>query len=77
MFDPRFLSLNGTPASPDSLAKAVLTIDLNWRSNSIRIDAEIERSRIFFLLENAKIKIFFYCHGAGKITYDLFYRLLL
>jgi hypothetical protein len=30
-----FFSLNGTPGSPDSWAKAVLNIDLNSRSNSI------------------------------------------
>jgi hypothetical protein len=35
IFDPRFLSLNGNPGSSDSGAKAVLNIDLNWRSNSI------------------------------------------
>jgi hypothetical protein len=34
-FRPSFFSLNGTPGSPDSWAKAVLNIDLNWRSNSI------------------------------------------
>jgi hypothetical protein len=33
-----FFSLNGTPGSPDSCSKAVLNIDLNWRSkfDSIR-----------------------------------------
>jgi hypothetical protein len=39
IFDPRFYSLNGTPGSPDSWAKAVLNIDSNWRSNSIRFGA--------------------------------------
>jgi hypothetical protein len=61
IFDPR--SLNGTPGSPDSWAKAVLNIDSNSRSNSNR----------FFLFDNAKLKVLFYCHGAGKITYDRFF----
>jgi hypothetical protein len=26
-----------------------------------------------FLLDNAKLEILFYCHGAGKITYDRFF----
>jgi hypothetical protein len=58
--DSLLVSLKGTPGSPDSWAKAVLNIDSNLRSNSIR----------FFLLDYAKIKILFYCHGVGKITYD-------
>jgi hypothetical protein len=40
IFDPRFFSLIGIPGSPDSWAKAGLNIDSNWRSNSIRFDAE-------------------------------------
>jgi hypothetical protein len=36
IFDPWFFSLNGTPGSPDSGAKAFLNIDSNSRSNSIR-----------------------------------------
>jgi hypothetical protein len=66
-FDPKFLSLNGTPGSPDSWDKTVLNIDSNLRSNSIR----------FFLLDNAKLKILFYCHGVGKITYYRFFERLL
>jgi hypothetical protein len=34
IFDHRFFSLNGTPGSHDSWAKAVLNIDSNWRSNA-------------------------------------------
>jgi hypothetical protein len=64
IFDPWFFSLNG---SPDSWAKAVLNIDSNSRSNSIR----------FFFIDNAKLKILFYCHGEGKITYDRFFERLL
>jgi hypothetical protein len=62
IFDPRFFSLNGTPGSPDSWANAVLNTDSNSRSNSNR-----------FFLDNAKLKILFCCHGAGKITYDRFF----
>jgi hypothetical protein len=57
--------LNGTPGPPDSWAKAVLNIDSNSRSNSI------------FFVYNAKLKILFYCHGVGKITYDRFFERLL
>jgi hypothetical protein len=32
---------------------------------------------IFLLLDNAKFEILFYCHGAGKITYDRFFDFLL
>jgi hypothetical protein len=32
---------------------------------------------IFLLLDNAKLKILFYCHGVGKITYDQFFERLL
>jgi hypothetical protein len=39
-FHLRIFSLNGTPGSPDSWPKAVLNIDSNWRSNSIRFDVE-------------------------------------
>jgi hypothetical protein len=56
---PVFL-LNCTPGSSDSWAKTVLHIDSNSRRYSI------------FLLDNAKPKILFYCHGVGKITYDRF-----
>jgi hypothetical protein len=35
-FRPLVFSLTGTPGSPDSWAKAVLNMDSNSRSNSIR-----------------------------------------
>jgi hypothetical protein len=66
IFHPCFFLLDGTPGTPDSLAKAVLNIDSNSRSNSIRI-----------LLDNAILNILFYCHGVGKITYDRFFERLL
>jgi hypothetical protein len=81
IFDTRLFILNGTP---DSWAKAVLNIESNWQSNSIRFDAE-NRLRVMphsaesiFWLDNARLNILFYCPGAGKITYDRFFdRLLL
>jgi hypothetical protein len=74
-FRPSVFSFNCTPGSPDSWAKTILHIDSNSRINSTtKIHSalcRIARSR-FFLLDNAKLKILFYCHGAGKITYDRF-----
>jgi hypothetical protein len=75
IFNPRFFSLNNTPGSPDSWAKSVLNIDLHWRSNLIRFDAKNRLHAMphcvesIFVIDNAKLKILFYCHGAGKITY--------
>jgi hypothetical protein len=72
-FRPSVFSLNGTHGGPNSWAKAVLNLDSNSWRNSIRFDAEIaQRGVDFFLLDNAKHKILFYCHGAGKITYGRF-----
>jgi hypothetical protein len=75
-FRPSVFSLNCNPGSPDSWAKAVLNIDSIWGSISIKFDAK-NRLRAMphgaesiLLLDNAKLKILFYCHGAGKITYD-------
>jgi uncharacterized protein YegL len=50
-FRPSVFLLNGTPGSPDSWAKAVLNIDSNSRSNSIRLDDE----ESIFLLDCAKL----------------------
>jgi hypothetical protein len=75
-----FFSLNCTPGSPDSWAKTVLHIDSNSRSYSTsKIDSalcRIARSQ-FFLLDNVKLNILFYCHGVGNITYDRFVERLL
>jgi hypothetical protein len=30
-----------------------------------------------FVLDNAELKILFYCHGVGKTTYDRFFERLL
>jgi hypothetical protein len=48
IFDPWFFSLNITPESPDSWAKAVLNIDLNSRSNSIRFFQIMPNLKFYF-----------------------------
>jgi hypothetical protein len=70
--------LTGTPGSPDSWAKAVLNIDSNCRSNSIRFDAEnrlramLHSAESIFLLDNRPFFNFFYCHMVDKIIYAPF-----
>jgi hypothetical protein len=77
------LTLCMTPGSPDSSTKTGLHIDSNSRRYSIKFNEKIDSSlcRIvlsqFFLLDNAKLKILFYCHGVGMITYDRFFERLL
>jgi hypothetical protein len=56
IFDPRFFSLNGTSGSFDSWAKAVLNIDSNWRSNSIR----------FFWYITPNLKFYFTAMGQER-----------
>jgi hypothetical protein len=81
IFVTLYFSLNGTSGCPDSWAKEVLNIDSNSRRNSIRYDYENRlralprRAESIFLLDNAKLK-FFYCHKAGKMTYDWFFYIL-
>jgi hypothetical protein len=70
---PQFFFLNGTPGSPDLWAKAVLNIDSNWRSNSIRFDAK-NRLRamphcaesIFFCSITLNLNIYFTAMGQAR-----------
>jgi hypothetical protein len=73
-FRPLVFSVKRYPRVPDSWAKAVLNIDSNSWRNSIRFDYE---NRLL-VLDNVKLKILFYCHEPGKITYGRFFvRMLL
>jgi hypothetical protein len=66
-FLPSVFSLNGTPGCPD----AFLNIESNSRKNLIPFDYENRlramrhSAELIFLLDNAKLKILFYCHEAG------------
>jgi hypothetical protein len=53
IFGPRYFSLNGSPGSPDSWAKAVLNIDSNSRRNSIRFDYENRLTAVRHSAESA------------------------
>jgi hypothetical protein len=69
IFDPRFFSLNGTLGGGGFMGQSSFEFRFAF--------AEKFYSSRFFLLDNSKLKILFYCHGAGKITYDRFFARLL
>jgi hypothetical protein len=76
-FRPSVFSLNCNPGSPHSWAKTVLHIDSNSQRYSIKFDEKnqlcaMPHSAESIFLDNDKLKILFYCHGVGKITYDRF-----